>query len=560
MIRHVTITEALAHPQLLAAALGDLSTWTVWVSVLKAAYANPLDAVELEAFKQVAGNRQPPTKRVRELAVVASRRCGKGRAMGALCAYEAALVQHHLAPGEVGTVACVSPTREQAKIVQRYALGYLEASPLLRDEIMEVTATEIRLHNGNVIVTLASDYRTLRGRTLLLACVDEASFLRDETSATPDVEVVRALLPGLTTTGGLLCVMSSPYAQRGLLFQRHRDYFGKDDPNTLVAAGASTSFNPTLDQAVIDAAIASDPEAAQAEWLGAWRKDLQTFLPDDLIDAAIDRARPLELAPQDDIAFKCFVDASGGAHDSFTLAISHKRDDGRVIVDVIRGKRAPFDPASVAREFSLLAREYHCGTVTGDCYSAGWVKGAFEANGVEYKQSPLTRSELYLEGLPLFSRGMVSIPDHSQTLREMRLLQRRTAKSGRDSVDHGAGGTDDFVNSLFGSLYLVTKKPRLEALVGLGGKVFNSTGATISDGVSGFLDKFKPKPAPSTNDEVFAAGLKAQHEEMKLRIEGPPQPPPELTPRLAAFKKEHEAKRTGVGNFVGKCFGNGVQY
>jgi len=150
MTSPITISSALQSPQLLGAALGDLSTWTTWIAVLKAAYAEPLDEMEAAAFAQVAGNRQPPTKRVRELAVVASRRCGKGRAMGALCAYEAALVQHRLSPGEVGTVACVSPTREQAKIVQRYALGYLEASPLLRDEIAEVTATEIRLHNGTV--------------------------------------------------------------------------------------------------------------------------------------------------------------------------------------------------------------------------------------------------------------------------------------------------------------------------------------------------------------------------------------------------------------------------
>jgi hypothetical protein len=190
-------------------------------------------------------------------------------------------------------VACISPTVQQARIVQRYALGFLEASPLLRDEIAETTATEIRLANGNIIATLASDYRTLRGRTLLLAIIDEAAYLRSEESATPDVECARALLPGLTTTGGMLVIMSSPYRQAGLLFERHRDFWGRNDDNVLVVAGPSTAFNPTLDRSVIDAAIAADPEAAQAEWLGQWRSDLQTFLPDNLIDAAVDFNRPL---------------------------------------------------------------------------------------------------------------------------------------------------------------------------------------------------------------------------------------------------------------------------
>ena len=64
------------------------------------------------------------------------------------------------------------------------------------------------------------------------------------------------------------------------------------------------------------------------------------------------------------------------------------------------------------------------------------------------------RSELYLEGLPLFTRGLVRIPDDPLLLRELRLLERRTARSGRDSVDHGVGGSDDFANALFGAMNL----------------------------------------------------------------------------------------------------------
>jgi hypothetical protein len=552
MTSPITIGDALRSPQLLGAALGDLSSWQTWVATLKACYGEPLDEAEAAAFAQVAGGRSPPSKRTRELAVVASRRCGKGRAMGALCAYEAVLVPHHLAPGEVGTVACVSPTREQAKIVQRYALGYLEASPLLRDEIAEVTATEIRLHSGNVIVTLTSDYRTLRGRSLLLACVDEASFLRDETSATPDVEVVRALLPGLTTTGGLLCVMSSPYAQRGLLFQRFRDFHGKDDPNTLVVSGPSIAFNPTLDQATIDAAIAADPEAGAAEWLGRWRSDLATFLSDDLIDAAVDHNRPFELAPQADIVYRAFIDMSSGVGDASTIAIAHRDLGDRVVVDVIRGVPAPHDPASVAREFVALAKEYRCRVITGDAYAKGWVKGTIEAFGAEYQQSRLPRSELYLEGLVLFARGQVRLPSHDVMLRELRLLQRRTAKSGRDSVDHIVGSHDDHPNSVFGSLHLVAQ-PRAEALPIMSGKVWNGSGVKIADGVSAFFDRLAPKPAPTTNDMLHQANLKAQHEEMRRLVE--PHSKPVDWDALARAREEREANQPPRVLFCGKLLG-----
>jgi hypothetical protein len=224
----VSIERALADRKLLGAALGDLSTWSIWVSVLKGAYGRRLDPAERVLFGQVAGGRSPPERRVRELVVVVSRRAGKGRIGAALAVHEAVLVDHSakLAPGETGVVAIISPTIAQSKIMLDYTLGYLQASPVLAAEIEAVTDSEVRLRNGNVIVTLASDYRSLRGRTLLGCLLDEASFLRDELSRASDLETARAVLPGLMTTGGMLVILSSPYRRAGLVFQRHRDHFG----------------------------------------------------------------------------------------------------------------------------------------------------------------------------------------------------------------------------------------------------------------------------------------------------------------------------------------------
>jgi hypothetical protein len=457
MTAAVSIEQALASPQLLGAALGDLSTWSTWFAVIKAAYGRKLTAVERAGFAKVAGLRSPPRRKVKELVAKISRRAGKGRAGGAMMVHEAVLVDHsaHLAPGETGVCAAISPTRAQATILLNYARGFLESSPLLRGEVHEITNDEIRLRNGNVICTLAADFRSLRGRTLLFALLDEAAFLRDDRSATPDVEAARALLPGLMTTGGMLAIMSSPYQQRGLLHQRHRDFFGKDDADVLVVAGASTDFNPTLDAEKIEAARAADPQAAMAEWFGEFRNDLAQFLEDALIDAAIDADRPLEIAPRAGHTYVAGVDMSGGRHDASCLCIAHAEGEGetrRYVADVVRGHRAPHDPATVVREFADLCKQYRT-SPTGDNYGAEWIVAAFREAGVDYRRSELTRSELYLEGLPLWARGLVRIPDHPALTRELRLLERRTTRSGKDSVDHGAGGADDHANSLFATLH-----------------------------------------------------------------------------------------------------------
>jgi hypothetical protein len=325
---------------------------------------------------------------------------------------------------------------------------------VLRDEVADVTADEIRLHNGNVICTLANDYRTLRGRTLLLAILDEASFFRDETSSTPDIEAARALLPGLATTRGMLCILSSPYRRNGLLFQRYRDHFGRDSDDVLVVAGPSLAFNPTLDAAMIDAARAADPQAALSEWDGEFRSDLLQFLDDASIDAAVDHGRPLELPPLGKLSYFAFADMSGGGRDASTICICH-RDGERIVADVVRGRHG--DPNAAAQDYATLAKQYRCRTVTGDRYGGEWVAGAFRRANVDYRQSPLVRSELYLEGQVQFTRGLVSIPHHAALLRELRQLERRVARSGKDSVNHGVGQHDDHANALFGAMYLCAK-------------------------------------------------------------------------------------------------------
>jgi hypothetical protein len=47
------------------------------------------------------------------------------------------------------------------------------------------------------------------------------------------------------------------------------------------------------------------------------------------------------------------------------------------------------------------------------------------------------------------------LPDHARLLRELRLLERHTHRSGRDTVDHPKGGRDDYANSTCGVAVLV---------------------------------------------------------------------------------------------------------
>ena len=50
-----------------------------------------------------------------------------------------------------------------------------------------------------------------------------------------------------------------------------------------------------------------------------------------------------------------------------------------------------------------------------------------------------------------------ALPDQPRLLRELRLLERQTHRSGKDSVDHGRNGYDDHANAACGVLNLVAR-------------------------------------------------------------------------------------------------------
>jgi hypothetical protein len=350
-------------------------------------------------------------------------------------------------------VLVVAMTVDQAKVVFNYTLAFLRASEVLAKEIESVTRSEIRLRNGITIAVHPNSFRSVRGRTLCACIFDEIAFWRDDSTATPDAEVYTAVLPALLTTNGMLIAIGSPYRRMGLLHAKHKRHFGVEGDDTLVVQGTSKQFNGTLDDAAIAAQQKADPTAARSEWDAEFRTDIG-FLDDALIERAIDRDRPLELPPRPDFSYKCYVDASGGAvgGDAYTICLAHREGDCHV-VDLVRGRAGPFDPAALTQEYAKLAQDYRVNGVCGDKYAREWVSSSWRKCGLPFEAATLSTSETYLEALPLWTRGTVRIPDHATLLRELRLLERTPTRLGRDQVVHPRGAHDDYANVGFGVLH-----------------------------------------------------------------------------------------------------------
>ena len=448
-MKALTIDQALSDPRLLGAGLGDpATTWRTWLITLKAAFGLPLDDSEREVFAQVAGGRAAPLRRVRELWAIIGRRGGKSRMAAALAVFFACFLPRGWAAGEQPMVLVLAASQAQAKVVFGYCLGFLQSSPVLSKEIAEATRNEIRLKSGVVIAIHSNSFRTVRGRSLLAAIFDEVSFWRDETSSQPDSEVYSAVLPSLATTDGVLVGISTPYRKVGLLHAKHREYFGKDDADVLVISGGTKLFNPGISDAVIAAQRSADPTAAASEWDAEFRTDISGFVDREAVEACVSLDLR-ERAPMSSARYYAFVDPSGGSADSMTLAVGHREGDV-VLVDALRERKPPFSPEDVVSESAELLKSYRVTSISGDRYAGEWPKERFRDHGISYEPAQKPKSDLYRDLLPAINSRKIDLLDHPRLLTQLVGLERRTARGGRDSIDHAPGAHDDLANAVAG--------------------------------------------------------------------------------------------------------------
>src|SRR4029450_4747646 len=121
----------------------------------------------------------------------------------------------------------------------------------LQQMILRETADEIELTNDITIAVKTSDYRAVRGVTIVCAIADEVAFW-DSQGVNPDKEIFQALRPAMATIPeAKLLVISSQYAKYGVVFETYRKHFGKDDAPVLVWQADTRTMNPNITEEFI---------------------------------------------------------------------------------------------------------------------------------------------------------------------------------------------------------------------------------------------------------------------------------------------------------------------
>jgi len=249
----------------------------------------------------------------RQLVLRVGRRGGKSSTLARVAVVEALFGRHVIPPGDVGVVAIISVSRDEAAQRLRTVKAILDAlnveyKPI--DHGIELLARPI------VIKTFAASLAGVSGFTAICVICDEVAKWRDtETGVNPASEVLASLRPTMATQPNAKIFLSS--SPLGVLDAHAKAFDLGENAFQLVAHAPTWEANPTISEATTHD-LEPDARVWRREYAAIPQASLSAAFDADAVDAAmvldVGGYRPSEPV--------CIIDASSGASDAFTWAIA----------------------------------------------------------------------------------------------------------------------------------------------------------------------------------------------------------------------------------------------
>jgi hypothetical protein len=211
----VSMRQALSDPHGFGRIMVGPS-WEPWRAILLAAFGEKLTAAECTLAKNFTGRSGLPARPVRRLIARIGRRGAKTTACSVLAAYAATCLNHRdvLGIGERGAVLLLARNVEQARIAFSRMRAIFEL-PRFRHFVAKTLSDTIELKNNIDVIVRPNNGAGLRGLSIVACLCDEICHWEDaEHFVMPAEEILRAIVPGMLTTKGLLMLASTPWLHR----------------------------------------------------------------------------------------------------------------------------------------------------------------------------------------------------------------------------------------------------------------------------------------------------------------------------------------------------------
>ena len=106
-------------------------------------------------------------------------------------------------------------------------------------------------------------------------------------------------------------------------------------------------------------------------------------------------------------------------------------------------------------EFATLLKSYGCMKIFGDRYGGAFPVEQFQKRGIRYEVATKTKSEYYVDFLPMLNSGSVTLPRSDRLVGQLCSLERTTGRgTGKDTIDHPRDQHDDLANVVAGAATL----------------------------------------------------------------------------------------------------------
>lgn len=475
----IPFADAIKDPRLLKHRWDELSV--PQQVALRTLYGLPLSAREMPFFHAQQGNadydelgyitkidegRAYSAKKYKEAWMVVGRRGGKtDRFASTIVAYEACFGGHeqYVSRGQKAYCFQIAQDMRNAASALHFIFAAIEESPAGK-ELLDgpPVKDEIRLKNNVIIKCIPCTLKASRGFATPVAVFDEVGvWYAESDSANPDYEIYRAMRPGqMQFPNKLIVGISSPYNKQGLLYKYYEagtdgvnapSYQRQHYRNVLVIHAPTAAMgNPLVTRDSLQEECDRDVKAFERECLAIFQDSISGFLSGALLREAVD-ANVFEREPQPNLYTYVAAIDPAFRHDAFALTIFHLDEDGQVVQDVVRrykadNKSGPLNPEALFSDFGPLLQSYGIVVIFSDQYHLESLqqlalRRGFIIEGVPFKAT--NKAAIYGSLQQLLNQHRIRLLDNTETIKELRQLERRLTGGGVVQISAPQGQYDD---------------------------------------------------------------------------------------------------------------------
>lgn len=356
-----------------------------------------------------------------------------------------------VSPGERLSLLCFSPVLRQNtfKLVAAKIASIPELQELV--EVDAPAAGEIKFKNGLDLLEISANPQFARGKTAILAVIDEAAFLHNDLDFQNNLsDLLEAIRPSLIVKRGRLLLLSSPSGMEGSLYRAWLER--NENPDVMVLRAPSALLNPSIDAKLLAKERARGDSYFRREFLAEFTEvSGNPFLNPEFIDRAAkgspEEFEPdktdqnvfagLDLADRKDWCSQCIstVRLVDNVPKVFVLSCKIWKPDanGHQILTVLN-------------QMGQQAQRYGCQKAHGDQKSMSAAEGVLSPFGIRFERvvsAGAGSEQAYRTFSALLNEDRLVLPNNPELLSQLKKLEERVTDGNRFLVQGRRSSKDD---------------------------------------------------------------------------------------------------------------------